>query len=75
MADRLTTILTLAQSGLQTAVTMLTLKAAKLEKQAGSTTGPEATKAKKEAAKTRKLAAALSAANTGITTYIAEAEE
>ena len=68
MADRLTTILTLAQSGLQTAVTMLNLKAAKLEKQTDA-------KAKKEAAKAKKLAAALNAANTGITTYISEAEE
>ena len=71
MADRLTTILTLAQSGLQTAVTMLNLKAARLEKQ----TGADAAKAKKDAAKAKKLAAVLSAANTGITTYIAESEE
>jgi hypothetical protein len=75
MADRLTTILTLAQSGLKTASTMLTLKATKLDKQADATTGAEATKLKKEANKNRKLAAALNAADAGITTYLTETEE
>lgn len=75
MADKLTTILTLAQSGLKTASTMLTLKAVKLDKQAAAATGAEAAKLKKEAAKTKKLAAALNAADTGITTYISETDE
>lgn len=70
-----TTILTLAQSGLKTATTILNVKANKLDKRAKAATGAEATRLKKEATKTRKLAAALSAADTGITTYIAETEE
>ena len=75
MADRLTTILTLAQSGLKTAETMLTVKANKLDKQAAAATGAEATKLKKEAAKAKKLAAALNAADAGIIAYISEVEE
>lgn len=70
--DRITLALVIAQNGLRTAATLLTAKAAKAEAQAGTGTGAEAAKAKKEAAKAKKLAAALSAADTGITSYLTD---
>ena len=73
--DRITLALVIAQNGLRTAATLLAAKAAKAEAQAGSATGADATKAKKEAAKARKLAAALSASDTGITSYLTDTEK
>lgn len=71
--DRITLALVIAQNGLRAAATLLAAKAAKAEK-AGTGTGPEAAKAKKDAAKAKKLAAALSAADAGITSYISDTE-
>ena len=70
--DRLTLALIIAQNGLRTAATLLAARAAKAESQAGSASGAEATKLKKDATRSRKLAAALTAADTGITSYLAE---
>jgi hypothetical protein len=63
--DRITLALVIAQNGLRTAATLLAAKAAKGE--AGSDA-----KAKKDAAKAKKLAAALSAADAGITSYLTD---
>jgi hypothetical protein len=73
--DRITLALVIAQNGLRTAATLLAAKAAKAEAQSASGTGADATKAKKEAAKAKKLAAALSAADTGITSYLTDTEK
>lgn len=74
--DKETITLIIAQNGLKTAATILTAKANKQEKKASAATDPaEKTKLTKDAAKTRKLAAALSAADQGITTYISETQE
>ena len=70
--DRLTLALVIAQNGLRTAAGLLTAKAAKAESQAGSASGADATKLKKDATKARKLAAALNAADAGITSYLTE---
>lgn len=70
--DKLTLALIIAQNGLRTAASLLTAKATKAETQAGSATGADAAKFKKDAAKARKLAAALSAADTGITSYLTD---
>lgn len=70
--DRLTLALVIAQNGLRTAAGLLTAKAAKAEGQAGSATGADATRLKKDATKSRKLAAALNAADAGITSYLTE---
>lgn len=67
LMDRITLALVIAQNGLRTAATLLAAKAAKAE--AASGTDP---KAKKEAAKAKKLAAALSAADAGITSYLTD---
>ncbi len=73
--DKETITLIIAQNGLKTAATILTAKATKQEKKASSATDPaEKTRLTKDAAKTRKLAAALSAADQGITTYISETQ-
>jgi CRISPR/Cas system CMR-associated protein Cmr5 small subunit len=69
--DKETTILIIAQNGLTTAAALFTAKATKLEKQADKATDPATkTKLTKQAAKTRKLAAVLTSADTGITTYL-----
>ncbi|MBL8188312.1 MAG: hypothetical protein JNK38_09905 [Acidobacteria bacterium] len=74
--DKETVALIIAQNGLKTAATILTAKAAKQEKKAASASDPaEKTKLTKEANKTKKLAAALSAADQGITTYISETQD
>lgn len=73
--DKLTLALIIAQNGLRTAAGLLSAKATKTETQAGSATGPDAVKLKKDAARTRKLAAALTAADTGITSYLTETEK
>ncbi|HEX8150733.1 MAG TPA: hypothetical protein VF591_26350 [Pyrinomonadaceae bacterium] len=63
--DRLTLALVIAQNGLRTAASLLAAKAAKGE----SSNDP---KTKKDAAKAKKLAAALTAADTGITSYLTD---
>lgn len=70
--DRITLALVIAQNGLRTAAGLLTAKATKAETQAAAATGAEATKLKKDAAKSKKLAAALNAADAGITSYITD---
>ena len=73
--DKETIALIIAQNGLKTASTILTAKAAKQEKKA-ATTADTAEKARltKDAARTKKLAAALVAADQGINTYISETQ-
>lgn len=73
--DKETIALIIAQNGLKTASTILTAKAAKQEKKA-ATTADAAEKARltKDAARTKKLAAALVAADQGINTYISETQ-
>ena len=70
--DRLTLALIIAQNGLRTAASLLSARAAKAESQAGSASGADATKFKKDAARAKRLAAALTAADTGITSYLSE---
>lgn len=73
--DKETVALIIAQNGLKTAATILAVKAARQEKKAAAATNPaEKTKLTKDATKTKKLAAALSAADQGISTYIAETQ-
>lgn len=73
--DKETVALIIAQNGLKTAAAILAAKAAKQEKKADTATDAALkTKLVKDAAKTKKLAAALSAADQGITTYIAETQ-
>lgn len=74
--DKETVALIIAQNGLKTAATILAAKAAKQEKKAANASDPaEKNKLTKEANKTKKLAAALSAADQGITTYISETQD
>jgi uncharacterized protein YvpB len=73
--DKLTLALVIAQNGLATAAAALTAKANKLNTQATAATGADATKLKKQADKSKKLAAALTAANTGIASYLADTGE
>ena len=70
--DRLTLALIIAQNGLRTAAALLSARSAKAESQAGSASGADATKLKKDAARAKRLAAALTAADTGITSYLTE---
>ncbi len=73
--DKETITLIIAQNGLKTAATILAAKAAKQEKKAaGLGDSPEKTKMTKDAAKAKKLAAALAAADQGISTYISETQ-
>lgn len=73
--DKETITLIIAQNGLKTASTILAAKAAKQEKKATSVTdAAEKAKLTKDAAKAKKLAAALSAADQGISTYISETQ-
>lgn len=73
--DKETIALIIAQNGLKTAATILAAKAAKQEKKAASATdAAEKSKLTKDAAKTKKLAAALAAADQGINTYISETQ-
>jgi hypothetical protein len=73
--DKETTIIIIAQNGLKTAHTLFTSKSVKLEKQAGKAKD-SATKTKltKEAAKAKKLASILIAADEGLTAYVRENE-
>jgi len=70
--DRITLALVIAQNGLRTAAGLLTAKASKAESQAAAASGAEAAKLKKDAAKSRKLASALNAADAGITSYLTD---
>ena len=73
--DRITLALVIAQNGLRTAAGLLTAKATKAESQAAAASGAAATRLKKEAAKSRKLASALNAADAGITSYLTDTEK
>lgn len=73
--DKLTLALVIAQNGLSTAAVALTARANKFNTQAAAATGAEATKLKKQADKAKKLAAALTAANAGITSYLTDTSE
>ena len=72
LMDKITLALIIAQNGLTTAAGALTAKANKADAQAAAATGADAAKFKKQADKSRKLAAALTASNTGITAYLAD---
>ena len=73
--NKLTIALIIAQNGLRTAATLLTANAAKDEASgAKASDKKEADKLKKKAAKTRKLAQVLTAADAGITSYLSEPE-
>ena len=75
--DKETIALIIAQNGLATAATLLTAKAAKLEKQLAKVANNKAATAKlnKDITKTKKLVAALSAANDGLTSYLTKTGE
>lgn len=71
--DKETIALIIAQNGLRTASTILSAKSAKLEKQlAKAKDKQEQAKLTKDANKAKKLAAALLAADEGITAYLRE---
>jgi hypothetical protein len=71
--DKETTIIIIAQNGLKTASSLFTAKSIKLEKQAGKAKD-SATKNKlaKDAARAKKLASILIAADEGLTAYVRE---
>jgi hypothetical protein len=73
--DKITIALIIAQNGLRTAAGLLTAKASKAETQAAAATGAAATKLGKQAAKAKKLAAALNAADAGITSYLTDTDK
>jgi hypothetical protein len=71
--DKETVILIVAQNGLKTASALFTAKTAKLEKQAEKAKDAAIkTKLTKEAAKAKKLASILVAADEGLTAYLRE---
>lgn len=71
--DRETVVLVIAQNGLKTAATTLLVNAALLEKRILATTDPkEQARLKKDLARRKKLASALSAADTGLMQYLTE---
>jgi hypothetical protein len=72
--DKETIALVIAQNGLTTAATLLTVKVGKLEKQLAKAGADKAAAAKltKDLTKTKKLVAALSAANDGLASYLAK---
>jgi hypothetical protein len=73
--DKETTIIIIAQNGLKTASALFSAKAVKLEKQAGKAKDSAAkSRLAKEAARTRKLASILIAADEGLTAYVRENE-
>lgn len=73
--NKLTIALIIAQNGLRTAASMLTANATKAETQAGAAAEKaEADKLKKKAAKSKKLAQVLTAADAGITSYLSDPE-
>ena len=73
--DKETTIIIIAQNGLKTASSLFTAKSIKLEKQAEKAKD-SATKSKlaKEAARAKKLASILIAADEGLSAYVRENE-
>ncbi len=75
--DKETIALIIAQNGLNTAATLLTAKTVKLEKQLAKAGSDKAAAAKlnKDITKTKKLAAALTAANEGLTSYLTKTGE
>jgi hypothetical protein len=71
--DKETTIIIIAQNGLKTASSLFTAKSIKLEKQAGKAKDSDTKKKlEKEAAKAKKLASILIAADEGLTAYVRE---
>jgi hypothetical protein len=71
--DKETIIIVIAQNGLKTASGLFTAKSLKLEKQAGKAKDSATTsKLTKEAARAKKLASILIAADEGLTAYIRE---
>lgn len=72
--DKETLALIIAQNGLKTASLLLTSKVAKLEKQLPKAASDKAatTKLTKEITKIKKLAAALAAADDGLSSYLAK---
>ncbi|MDQ3011303.1 MAG: hypothetical protein M3X11_11440 [Acidobacteriota bacterium] len=75
--DKETIVLVIAQNGLKTASLLLASKVAKLEKQSAKAGDdkPIATKLTKDINKTKKLAAALAAADAGLTSYLTQTVE
>ncbi|MEP7341998.1 MAG: hypothetical protein ABI977_29975 [Acidobacteriota bacterium] len=75
--DKETIALIIAQNGLTTAATLLAVKVNKLEKQLAKASADKAAAAKltKDIAKTKKLSAALAAANDGLTSYLTKTGE
>lgn len=73
--NKLTVTLIIAQNGLRTAASLLTANANKADAAATAATDKsEADRQKKKAAKARKLAQVLTAADAGITSYMADPE-
>ncbi len=73
--NKLTIALIIAQNGLRTAASLLTANATKDDASAGKATDKkEADRLKKKAAKAKKLAQVLTAADAGITSYLSEPE-
>jgi hypothetical protein len=69
--DKETTIIIIAQNGLKTASSLFTAKSIKLEKQVGKAKDSDTKKKlEKEAAKAKKLASILIAADAGLTAYM-----
>lgn len=73
--DKETTIIIIAQNGLKTASALFTAKTVKLDKQAGKAKDPAVkNKLAKEAARIKKLASILIAADEGLTAFMRENE-
>lgn len=72
--DKETVALIIAQNGLKTASLLLSVKVTRLEKQLAKAGNdkPTATKLTKEINKTKKLAAALAAADDGLASYLSK---
>lgn len=70
--DKETIALIVAQNGLATAATVLLVNAALLEKRIPTAKPADQAKLKKDLAAKKKLAAALKAADTGLSQYMAE---
>ena len=75
--DKETIILVIAQNGLKTASLLLASKVVRLEKQLAKAGDDKALVAKltKDIAKTKKLSAALAAADDGLTSYLTKTVE
>jgi len=72
---KLAIALIVAQNGLRTAASLLAVNATKDEASSGKATDKkEADRLKKKAAKAKKLAQVLTAADAGITSYLSETE-